>query len=70
MTSRILLFFFLTTIIFSSCKKCRNCNCSLNGVTSNEQECVRGNDTKHDLDAWQKDMMKQKGYQTCDCFDK
>ncbi len=57
--------------VFSSCTKCRNCTCSLNGVSTKESQCFSGidNTKKEELDKWQSKLIKDKGYDYCACID-
>ena len=57
--------------LFTSCKKCRTCTCykPADNTGYNEKECLYTNDADNDFRQWQQYIMKENGYEKCDCFD-
>jgi len=52
----------------SSCKKCKVCQCTKNGVQYEEKNCAYGGGSSNEtLETWEKYLKEEKGYDTVVC---
>jgi hypothetical protein len=57
----------LTAMVgFSSCRRCRTCECTKAGQTFIEEKCGAGSGR---LNNWQRSIMEESGYEECFCED-
>jgi hypothetical protein len=55
-------------LLFSSCKKCIECECSKNGVIYTEKNCAYGGGSSNQTqETWKEQIKKEKGYDTVNC---
>jgi hypothetical protein len=59
---------FLLLFLLGSCKKCKVCECTKNGVTTEERNCAYGGGSSNkSLDTWEKYLREDGGYDEVKC---
>jgi hypothetical protein len=58
------------SILFTSCKKCRVCDCTKNGVTQQQKACGTGlASNKATLDKWENNLKQSGDWDDVKCHD-
>ena len=66
---KLILTIILSQFVFSSCKKCIECTCSKNGVTTIEKDCqtTTSSISARDYSLWSESIRKKSNYDYCNC---
>lgn len=63
-----LLLFFAVLLTFTSCKKCKVCELTKDGVTTEAKNCAYGGGSSNDtLETWEQYLKEEGGYDSVTC---
>ena len=67
MKSKIVIFA-ISILLFQSCKKCKVCECTKDGIVYEEKNCAYGGGSSNNtLETWERYIKEEKGYDTVTC---
>jgi hypothetical protein len=61
---------FSLTLLFFSCKKCRECVCEQNGIKTTQEMCVSGTNQNQKLNEWEAELANEQQFENCICSNK